>query len=371
MKIINVCFFNSNKVWGGGEKWHFQQASKLHALGHRVVLITTPHSDLSKKVSASHISQKSFKIGNLSYLNPWKMFILYRFFKIHQTQVVIFNLPADVKCGGIAAKLAGVPKIIYRRGMPHPLRRTWLNKFLFTKILTDIIANSEEIKNSLLQHNLNSNKESWPDEKKIHVLYNGIDVSTLPPLRSLSVKNLESTLILGNVGRLVEQKNQESLIKLALELKKSLKGLNLKFKIKIAGEGPLKSILEDKIEESQLQNDIELLGHLADVSSFMNEIDIFVFPSLFEGTSNALLEALAYGKPVIAYNVSSNPELIIQGKNGFLVPAFDQTVFAQNVLKLIQDFELRQSMGSESRALIIQKFKSEVIFEQFLKIIQY
>jgi len=128
-----ICFFNSNKAWGGGEKWHFSTALELKRRGYNTILVTNLRSELRNKGVNERLNVYSFQIGNLSFLNPLKLLVLFFFFKSKKIDTVIMNLPADLKTAGIAAKLAGVKNIMYRRGMPHPLRSTGLNRFCFKK----------------------------------------------------------------------------------------------------------------------------------------------------------------------------------------------------------------------------------------------
>ena len=84
---------------------------------------------------------------------------------------IIINLSSDLKVAGIAAKLAGVRNIIYRRGSAIAIRDTWLNRFLYREVVTEIIANSEETARTILQNN-----QKLVPEEKIKVIYNGIDL---------------------------------------------------------------------------------------------------------------------------------------------------------------------------------------------------
>jgi glycosyltransferase involved in cell wall biosynthesis len=264
------------------------------------------------------------------------------------------NLPADLKSGGIAAKLAGVKNIIYRRGMPHPLRNTWLNRFLFQKVLTKVIVNSEEIGRSLAQGN-----ESWFPKEKMILIYNGIDVDATFDTSKVLYKKHNNEFVIGNAGRLTSQKGQNYLIEMA-EL---LKSQNVKFHLLIAGEGELKSSLQEQIKSKNLQKYVTLLGHVTDMSSFMNSLDIFVFPSLFEGSANTLIETLYYKKPVIAFNVSSNPEIIQHRVNGLLASAFDSKDLTKCVLELINSKELREEFVKNGDIILKEKFNNKKIMQ--------
>ncbi len=309
-----VVFFNTNKAWGGGEKWHLTTCRELKRRGFETILVANDASEIAKRATVEGQNVYRFKVGNLSFLNPIKLFVFFLFFKFKRVDAVIMNLPADLKVAGIAAKLAGVRRIIYRRGMPHPLRNTVLNRFLFQKIITHVVVNSKEIGRSLKQGN-----EAWFPEEKMVLIYNGVDTSvSVDKSRKLYEKQGDE-IVIGNAGRLTEQKGQKYLIELA----KLLKSDGVKFKILIAGEGELRDALQRLIDEAGVKEEVRLLGHVTDMPAFFNSLDVFVFTSLFEGSANTLIETLHFGVPIVAWDVSSNPEIVVDGQNGLLSKAYD------------------------------------------------
>lgn len=326
MSRKTICFFNSNKAWGGGEKWHLTTCKEFSRQGYKTILVTNTSSVLKVRGNEERQNVYPFRIGNLSFLNPVKIFVFFLFFKMKKVDAVVMNLPADLKVAGIAAKLAGVKHIIYRRGMPHPLRNTFLNRFLFSKILNHVIVNSEEIGRSLSQGN-----ETWFPKEKLVLIYNGVDTSKeIDQTRKLIPKENDE-IIIGNAGRLTEQKGQKYLIEMA----KTLKEEGLKFKLFIAGEGELKSELQALINKENLQKEVQLLGHVSDMPGFFNSLDVFVFTSLYEGSANTLIETLQYGVPTLAWDVSSNPEIIEDGVTGLLASLGNTQELAKKTKELL------------------------------------
>lgn len=356
----SICFFNSNRAWGGGEKWHFSMAMEMKRKGLNTILVTNHLSELRKKGIQEGLNVYSFNINNLSFINPIKILILVLFFKSKKFDTIIMNLPADLKVAGIAAKLAGVKNIIYRRGMPHPLRNTWLNRFLLKNILTKVIVNSEEIGRSLAQGN-----ESWFPKEKLVLLYNGISLNSAPQSDKRIYQKKNDEFVIGNAGRLTSQKGQNYLIEVAEGLKKQ----NRNFKVLIAGEGELKSSLQEMIKQKGLEDHVTLMGHVSDMPAFMNSIDLFVFPSLFEGSANTLIETLFYQKPIIAFDVSSNPEIIQHRKNGLLAKAFESEDLLKCVVELMDSPQLREEYVSQGEKTVREKFDNQKILEQLRAII--
>lgn len=305
-----IVFFNSNKAWGGGEKWHLTTCKEFKNRGFNTILVANNRSEIAKRGIEERQNVYRFSVSNLSFINPFKILTFFLFFKTKNVDAVVMNLPSDLKAAGIAAKLAGVPKIIYRRGMPHPLRNTWLNRFLFTNVITHVIVNSKEIGRSLKQGN-----ESWFPENKMVLIYNGVDTSKPVDKSRKLYEKKDGEIVIGNAGRLTEQKGQKYLIDLA----KLLKADGMNFKMLIAGEGKLHGELQKSIDDNGLKDCVKLLGHVTDMPGFFNSLDVFVFTSLYEGSANTLIETLQYGIPTIAWDVSSNPEIVINNETGFLV----------------------------------------------------
>lgn len=353
-----VCFFNSNVAWGGGEKWHFTTAKELHSRGYNVYLVTNTASQLRRKGTEERLQTYAFSINNLSFLNPIKILVLAAFFKSKKIETIILNLPIDLKVAGVAAKLAGVKKIIYRRGMPHPLRNTWLNRFLFTKILTGVIANSKEVERSLVQGN-----EAWFPKEKVTIIYNGIDTSKPIDRTTKMYQKQGDEIVIGNAGRLTEQKGQKYLV----ELGKLLAADGVNFKILIAGEGELRESLTNQIKAAGLEDRIKLIGHVEDMSPFYNSLDVFVFTSLWEGMANTLVEVLWHGIPTIAWDVSSNAEVIEDGVSGWLVKLGDLEEM-KNQLKRINGEKIIQAK-EDSINIVTAIFSKEKLDLELFKLL--
>lgn len=355
-----ICFVNTSKTWGGGEKWHFDNATRLMNDGVVVAMITNKASELKNRLTDKNIIPYSLNITNLSVFNVFKFFILFNFFKQHKINTVVLNLPADLKTAGIAARLAGVERIIYRRGSAIPIRNSWLNRFLFGHIVTEILANSKETKRTILANNKNLIADN-----KIVVIYNGLKIEEMPSNSPLQKNGPGQPVIIGNLGRIEKQKAQNLLIELAQKLKTE----GLPFKIFIGGDGSLKAQLQKQIVDFNLENEILLTGNVDDFRTFMTAIDVFVSTSAWEGFGYVLAEAMMFGKPVVAFNHSSNPELIENERTGFLAESGNLDDMFRKVCKLIADENLRLLMGKNGRQKVVDEFdfeKNHLQVRQFL-----
>lgn len=341
-----ICFFNTNRAWGGGEKWHLTTAREMNSRGYQSILVTNNGSELYHKARHERLLVYGFSVNNLSFINPLKILTMAAFFKSKKIDTIILNLPQDLKLAGLAARLAGIKTIIYRRGMPHPLRNTALNRFLFQKILTHVVVNSEEIGRSLQEKN-----ESWFPKDKIRLVYNG--VSPTPHTHNEKVYQKESNeVVIGNAGRLTDQKGQVYLIELAELLKKD----KVPFRLLIAGEGELRNHLTGLIAQKNLQNEVKLLGHIEDMTSFFNSLDIFIFPSKYEGAANTLIETIQHGVPCIAFDISSNPEIIQHGVNGYLAKPFEVSELHKYTLEVMNHPEKKEVFRMANERILASKF---------------
>ena len=238
--MSKICFFNTAMAWGGGEKWHYDMASYLTSQGISALFICKKNSALHKKLKISDIPFYIINISNTSFLNPFKLFKLRKIFQNNDIDTIVLNLSQDLKSGGISAKLANVNRIIYRRGSAIPVRNTFLNKLIFKMIVDEILVNSIETKKCILKEN----SKIFP-EQFIKVIYNGIDCQKFIESEHKNLyKRKNNEVVLTNLGRLEQQKNQTFLIEIAAELNRR----NINFHMLIGGKGRLQKNLEKKLK---------------------------------------------------------------------------------------------------------------------------
>jgi glycosyltransferase involved in cell wall biosynthesis len=349
----NVCFFNSIKFWGGGEKLNLEYANELKRKGYNIILFAAQGSPLWEYAQKAELETYPISIGNLSFLNIFKLIQIGQLFKKHEIDTVIFSNSQDVKAGSIAAHFFSVKNIVYYRSIAVLVKGSFVNKFIFGKTLTHIVTNSDETKRKILEKLADS-----IDPAKIKTIYYGIDFTKFNSDTRLSLPEIEKNkqgIVLGNAGRLTEQKGQQYLIEIA----KNLKAKNLDFTLFIAGKGELEAQLQKEIRTHQLEKHIHLLGFVEDMESFMNSLDIFVLTSMWEGFGYVLAEAMLKSKPVVAFNMTSNPEVVLENKTGLLVDFPNLEMFTDKVSLLIQDADLRTKMGQTGKESIYERFNLE------------
>lgn len=239
-----------------------------------------------------------------------------------------------------------------------------------------------KIMRSFVQHYIAVSKdlETWLQnvvhvpQNRITQIYNGVDLDkferkqdTASQLFPKDFANQES-IVVGTVGRLAGVKNQLSLVRAFALCRENNPDLKDKLKLVIVGDGPMKGQLQQEIESLSLQESVWLAGERNDIPNLMSQMDIFTLPSLGEGISNTILEAMATGLPVIATRVGGSPELVEEGKNGLLVPVDNDQALAAAITTLANDKNTLEKMGAISHQKINESFNWPKTVEQYLSI---
>jgi len=347
-----ICFFNSSNFWGGGEKLHLENAKAFRKKGYEVTVAAHRASELWKRAQAEGFETFPVQVGSTSFFNAFKLLRIKAYFQKEGIDTVIFTTSQDLKTASIAAHWAQCKKIVYLRGLATPIKNSIVNRYCMNTACTHLIANSQETKRTMLQH-----LGKYIAADNIAVIYHGIDEKLLAEGgdKLPHIVAEDGTLILGNAGRLTKQKGQQHLIEVA----KNLKERGIKFKLYVAGTGELYDELQASIVAKKLENEVILLGFVADMEAFMRSIDIFVLSSSWEGFGFVIVEAMAKGKPVLAFDITSNPEIISDGKTGLLAKHLDNTDFTNKTASLISDTKLCQQMGQAAKQSVVDRFLIE------------
>ncbi|MDO9047785.1 MAG: TIGR03088 family PEP-CTERM/XrtA system glycosyltransferase [Methylobacter sp.] len=199
--------------------------------------------------------------------------------------------------------------------------------------------------------------------KKITRICNGVDTRVFypptekkAPLPDCPFSFSQDEVIIGTVGRMHGVKDQLTLVKAFIRICENDPEHKHKLKLLIAGDGPLKALAINLLEESQLTDHAWLPGERSDVAEIMRRLDIFILPSQAEGISNTILEAMATGLTVIATDVGGNPELVVDGKTGSLIAAADVVLMAEKILDYVNDAKKRHQHGQNAHQRVLQEF---------------
>lgn len=210
--------------------------------------------------------------------------------------------------------------------------------------------------------------------RKLTQIYNGVDSKKFHPRDGAREPigpagfMAGDTILIGSVGRLAQVKDFPTLILAFSRLRDMWPEGQARLRLAIIGEGPMRAECERVIAERGLSQEVWLAGDRTDVPAMMRAMDLFVLPSLGEGVSNTILEAMASGLPVIATAVGGNPELVQPGKTGMLVPPADPEQLAQAMHEYASDASRASREGRTARADVESRFSIEAMVAGYLAV---
>lgn len=197
--------------------------------------------------------------------------------------------------------------------------------------------------------------------RKVAQLYNGVDTvrfhpaEGMPQIEACPFRRPEHWLV-GTVGRMQTVKDQTLLASAFIRALEREPRLKSKLRLTMVGDGPLRDKAKQLLDAAGVADLAWLPGERNDVPDVLRGLDVFVLPSLAEGISNTILEAMASGLPVIATNVGGNPELITDGKTGQLVPGGDVEAMAAALIAYADNPDQARSAGRAGRAEVERRF---------------
>ncbi|NOR21145.1 MAG: glycosyltransferase [Candidatus Aminicenantes bacterium] len=312
--------------------------------------------------------QCPFLLRRINIIKDLKAFFdIWRIIKKYNPIIVHTHSSKAGLMGRLAAKLAGAPIIVHT---PHghvffgyfgPFKTKLFIIFekLASRITDKIVALTNREKKDHILFKI-------AEEDKFSVIYSGIELNILKESSSEEKQNLkkelgipENSLIVGTAGRLVPVKGPEFLVKASKYIISKYPDTYFMF----TGDGPLEQDLKRKALEMGISDNIIFLGWRDDLVKIISIYDIFVLPSLNEGMGRVLVEAMALGKSIVASNVGGIPDLVIHGKNGFLVPPKNPKQLAKYIQVLLEDKDKREKMGLAGKEMAYN-FTSERMVEK-------
>lgn len=273
----------------------------------------------------------------------------------HQYTPLFYTVPA--------AKMAGKIKVVYtEHGRLYPDSRKWkrylINPFLALGV-DHIVAISNSTRDSMHRY------DNFP-LRRIKVVNNGVDIPAVAPEIDLLAKRRsldldENSRVIGTVGRLVELKNFPMIFRVFRQLLENIPDMYLL----VAGRGSVEEELRALAKELGITERVRFLGLRLDLSEIYRLIEVFVLSSFTEGISISILEAMANGIPVVATNVGGNPEVVVDGMTGRLVPLCDDNVMAEKILELLNDRCLAHQFGERGCERVRRQFSFDGMMDSY------
>ena len=268
--------------------------------------------------------------------------------------------------GRLGARLAGVPAIatVHNTYTRVKLHRRLLNRVL-TGARSRVVAVSEDVRRDLVKY------DGIPQEK-IAVVHNGIDVSRVQSTLSRQEARARlglagDTIAVGCVARLEEQKGHRFLLEAMALLNDASRGPP-QFTLLVAGDGRLRAELEQCAVALGVAAQTRFLGTRSDVADILRALDVYAMPSLWEGLSIAMLEAMAAGLSIVISDVSGVAQVIGNDEYGVKVPARDPAALAQAIAALANDPQRRVAIGAAARQRVIDKFSAGAMLDNLSRL---
>ncbi|AFZ20902.1 glycosyltransferase family 4 protein [Allocoleopsis franciscana] len=323
-----------------------------------------------------HTIQTERRIDPVSNLSS--VYQLAQLMRERHYDLVHVHTPIAAVLGRIAAKLAGVKRIIYTaHGFPFHDQssksqyRFYFNVEKFSALLTDLILSQS------YEDVIKAQKSGLCPPEKIRYLGNGVDIDRFNRDRlntaeqaqlraSLGIPNT-ANLIVGTIGRLTRKKGSEYLIEAAAKLLTQFPNLHI---LVIGGQlntdpEPFQLELVERIQKLGIENHVTLTGYREDTPELLGLLDIFTLPTFtHEGLPRSILEAMSMSLPVVATDIRGCREAIVHEETGLIIPPQNSEKLAEALSKLLSNQDLRQAYGKAGRKRVEAEYDERIVFER-------
>ncbi|WP_137938922.1 TIGR03088 family PEP-CTERM/XrtA system glycosyltransferase [Chitinivorax sp. B] len=338
-----------------------------HVCRHAIICLTTS-SDFAKRIQRPDVSiyalHKPPGKAISSYVKLWRLLRELKPDLLHTRNLATLE-------GQFWAVLAGIKHRIHsEHGRDaddidgHNIKYQRLRR-LFRPLVQHQIALSKDLQRYLVER-------IFVPPSGLSQIYNGVDDQRFSPAQAgradvtgSPFNGRDDLIVIGTVGRLQPVKDQVNLAEAFGRLIARNPQYRSFVRLAIVGDGSLKDKVVGKLDAAQVLDLAWLPGARHDVPELMRAFDIFVLPSLAEGISNTILEAMACGLPVVATDVGGNGELILHDQTGLLVPKADPAALADTLDRYVTDAVLRRAHGMAGRQRIEQEFSLTKMVERY------
>lgn len=357
--VVRVCHVSMSLQTGGLERLlvDFSRFHDRHRFAMQFVALSgngQPADDIRAAGCPVRVLNESVKIRKLRTVVE-----LAKVLRAERIQVVHTHNTYAHFYGSLAAKLAGVAVIVntqHGRGCGKGWKAKW--QFRIANRLTQQIVGVSRDAAQLCQHDDPISRE------KMIAIWNGINLDRFTYVGPKLVPTAIS------VARLSKEKDFPTLIEAVRQVLPHVPD----FRLQIVGDGPERATIEKKISELNLGNHIDLLGERHDVAQLLTQAGFFVSATRTEGVSLTLLEAMAVGLPIVTTTVGGNPEVVVDGRTGRLVPDGDPLALARAIIDMCNDRGSWTLMGLLGRQRVEENFEIrnmigcyETLYEELLE----
>lgn len=338
------------------------------AYRHAVVSLTNI-TDFKKRIHRQDVEFYSLekKPGHVLWIYP-QLFRLFRRLKpaiVHTRNLATLEVCVPAWLSGVKARIHGEHGRDVGDFDGSNKKNQWIRR-IYSPFVKHYLALSKDLTQYLTQI-------IGISPMRVAQIYNGVDAHKFFPAspRAPIVGcpfNDNNLWLLGTAGRMQIVKDQTNLARAFVEVLKTSPESSKKLRLVMIGEGPLRQDSMKILEAAGVSHLAWLPGERSDVADIMRGLDCFVLPSLGEGISNTILEAMASGLPVIATAVGGNTELVVEGQSGTLVPAADSAALAAAIKDFSLHPELSKQKGHYGRQLVEENYSMEAMVGNYQRL---
>lgn len=343
--MLKFLFIDTERVWRGGQDQLLTLLAGLQNRGHRVHLICHPQTLLETRAReigiAVHPLSIRCEVGMIAFFR-----LLAVLLQVHP-EVLAFNTPKAILPGVLASRF--VPRcvrLIFRR-VNFPLHRNIFTHLKYTWGIDCVVAISESIRSQL--------QRCGVPATKIRKIYEGMDLALYPRRDFSRIRPSAMPVVIGTIAHLSREKGLNYLVEAAA----LIPDVHKRLRFVIVGDGACRPELEKLVRKKGLEDCFHFSGFQSIASDHLKSFDIFALPSLSEGLSSAILEAMASSLPIVATDVGGIPELVTNGDNGLLVTPANPGALADAIRRLADHPEESLRMGQRGRERMEAQFTLE------------
>jgi glycosyltransferase involved in cell wall biosynthesis len=327
--------------------------------GHKIIIACQPDSWISKRTPEYGIDVIEARLGGATDIKG--IMNIRREIRRHDIDLVSTHSSKDSWTAGLAAKMAGV-KVVRTRHLGELVSRGAAGRFIYGKLPDAVVTTGDVV----LEHLV---RDVRVRRDKVVSIPTGIDLDRFDPDRvdgsvfrnELGI--LPENILIGMLGMLRKVKGHSFLIEATAELIAEFPQLRVVLVGDIAFDSPIKERLHKEIAERGLIGKVLMPGYRTDVPQVLAAMDVFVHPSLEEGVSQAISQALAMKKPTVASDAGATKEQILDGETGLLVERGNSRQLATAIQRLLRNPEDARRMGENARKLVERKFSYEAMLD--------
>lgn len=352
MRILHV---DSARSWRGGQNQVLLSAQGMKRQGHDVAIAACRGGVLETRAAEAGIHTR--RIAFRGDLSPAAVVRLAREMRDFRPDIVHAHDAHALSAALFAIRIARTGVLVAARRVDFSLRGAF-SRFKYRQARR-VIAASRAIASILERDGISP--------EHIRVVYEGVkDRAPKAGGRELFLQLgiPEKAHVVGNIAALTDHKDHITLIEAAAIVLKRRKDV----RFVIAGEGELRPVLEQRLREVGLEDKVLLLGFRSDIDVLLPSFSIFCLSSHMEGLGTSLLDAMAFGLPIVATRAGGIPEAVEDGITGRVVEPRDPSGLAEALIELLENAEIRSAMGKAGRTSFETRFIADRMVENTMKV---